>query len=263
MPELGGALAGMGQRKNGTAAPGHEGVENPGLFAKPALHGGEPKIFRESRRLEIVAKRNAGKGFSSFAGLRILGVGLVSPGSGDPESGVHEQALKIAFQRNRFDEFAAAPANGRPMVNEEGNIATQPRGELREPVIGTIDFRELPQGEENSGGVAASASQSRAYRDIFFQMNANSRAELELIEEKARGPRGEIILRIGERGIGAGEFDFRGNEIDLQGVAQGDGSHQRFQLVKAVGAAAQDMEIEVDLGGRELFHWIAVNLQPG
>ena len=81
--------------------------------------------------------------------------------------------------------------------------------------------------------------------------------QLELVEEEPRRLGGEIVLRIRQRGIGAGELDARGDEVDLERVAERDRRHQRFELVKAVGAAPENVEIEIDLGRSELFHFFS------
>ncbi len=67
-----------------------------------------------------------------------------------------------------------------------------------------------------------------------------------------------FVLRVGERGIGAGEFDAGGDELEVEGVAEGDRRHEGFEFVESVGAPAENVEIEVDFGGRELFHWLSV-----
>ena len=46
----------------------------------------------------------------------------------------------------------------------------------------------------------------------------------------------------------------RGDELDVERVAERDRRHQRFEFVEAVGAASENVEIEIDLGGSELFH---------
>jgi len=86
-------------------------------------------------------------------------------------------------------------------------------------------------------------------------MDADSRRELEFIEEKPRRFRGEIVLRVGKRGIRAGEFDTVCNEVDVERVAERDRRHQRFEFVEAIGAASKNVEIEIDFGGSELFHF--------
>ena len=85
-------------------------------------------------------------------------------------------------------------------------------------------------------------------------MDPHAGGELELLEEEPRGASGEIVLRVGERGIGAGELDSRWDEIDVELVAEGDRDHESVEIVEAVGAAADDAEIEIDLGGSGLFH---------
>ncbi len=71
-------------------------------------------------------------------------------------------------------------------------------------------------------------------------MDADAGLELEFLEENARSLGGEIVLGVGERGIGAGEFNTAhaagtvgGNQLDVEHVAERNGRHQRFEFVEA------------------------------
>src|ERR1700678_4359509 len=91
-------------------------------------------------------------------------------------------------------------------------------------------------------------------------MDAVSDSELEFLQEESPRFRGEIVSPIGERGIGAGELDSPiGNEVEVERVAERDRRHERFEFVEAIRAASKNVEIEIDFGGSELFHFLEAN----
>jgi len=95
-------------------------------------------------------------------------------------------------------------------------------------------------------------------------MDAHAGRQLEFVEENPRGLGGEIVLHVGQRGIGAGELNAAGafgDEVEIERVAEGDRRHECFEFVEAVGAASKNVEIEIDFGGSELFHWFPVKPQ--
>jgi hypothetical protein len=59
----------------------------------------------------------------------------------------------------------------------------------------------------------------------------------------------EIAAIHGEAGIVAGEFNAGGGAVQDEFIAQPDGLHDGFQFMKSVGAAAEDVQDEVDLAG--------------
>ncbi len=165
-----------------------------------------------------------------------------------------EQALELFLELDGLDNFSPALADGGPGVDEERDIAAELRGKSSQPGIIALDAGELIQDEQDRGGITAASTETGADGDFLFQMNADAGAELEFGEEKSCGLGGEVVLRVGERGIGAGELNAGGNEVDVERVAEGDRRHEGFELVETVGTASKNVEIEIDLGGSELFH---------
>jgi len=111
------------------------------------------------------------------------------------------------------------------------------------------------RASSTAGGVAAPPTEPGTDRDLFFQMNAEASGERELLREQPGGLGREIVGGIGEGGIGAGEFDTGGDEVEVERIAEGDRHHEGFEFVESVGATPENVEIEIDLGGSELFHW--------
>ena len=227
------------------------------MFAEPVLGGGEPGVFAEGGGFEIVAEGDICEGTLPGLGplLRIGGVGFVGPRCRDAEAGMDEQALVAFLEHEGLDDFATAFADGGSLVDEERNVAAEAGGEFSELAVGAIGFGELTQGEEDGGGVATPPTESGTDGDGFFEMDADADGELELGEEESRGLGGEVVLRIGQGGIAAGELDAGGNELNVEGIAEGDRRHEGFEFVEAVRAASTNVEIEIDFGGSELFHW--------
>jgi len=170
---------------------------------------------------------------------------------------MNEQSLVIFREPHRLDDFPMPATDRRCAINEKGNVAAESRGEFGQPAVRAFRFGEFTQSEQDRRRVAASSAETGPDRHGLFEMDADPlRRQLEFVEEKPRGARGEIVLRVGERGIGAGELNAAaGDEVDVERVAEGDRRHERFEFVKAVGAASENVEIEIDFGGSELFHW--------
>jgi hypothetical protein len=253
---------GGGEGEDGTAAAAHERIEHFGLLAKPAFGRRQPRVFREGGRFEVVAESEIGEGAAWHTLLRILRIGFVGPGRRDAKAGVDEQALVSLPELHGFDDFAASAADRRLPVDEKGDVAPQARREFGELAVGAIDPGQLAQREQHGRRIAAAPAESGADRHMFFKMDADAGGQLELIKKKSRGPGGEIVMGVGERGVGAGEPDALGNEIDFERVAEGNRRHERFKFVEAVGTAAHNVEIEIDFGVSKLFHCVKVNLQP-
>jgi hypothetical protein len=244
-----------GQGKDRAAAAAHERVEDFGLFAEPVFHSRQPRIFLKGGWFQVVSQCAVGEDAARLAGSRVLRVGLVGPRRRDAEAGMDEQPLVALLQSHRLDDFAAPFADRGPAMDKKRDIAAEPRGQLGELRVVAFDAGQITQHEQHRGRVAAAAAKPRADRDFFFQVHADAGSGLELVEKKPRRPRGEIILRIRKSRIGTGEFDAGGSQVNLDRIAQRDRRHECFELVEAVGATAENAEIEIDFGGSELFHF--------
>ena len=91
-------------------------------------------------------------------------------------------------------------------------------------------------------------------------MNAHARLKLKFVEEEARRFRGEIVLHIGKHGIRAGKLNAIRDEVDVECIVNRNQRHERFEFVEAIGAAAENVEIEIDLGKGSCFHWLNSNI---
>lgn len=229
------------------------------MLAKPDFNCRQPRIFREGRRLEIITQSEIGKSAAWLALLRILRVSLIGPRRRDTETGMDEETLVIFFELHWFDNFAAPATDSRLLIDKKWNVATKPCRQFGKFAVRTIGPGQLTQDEQDCRRVGTPPAESGADWDAFLEMDPDAGSKPELIEEKLRGSRGEIILRIGERGIGASELNTRWNKLDFERIAEGNWRHERFEFMKTVGTAAHDMEIEIDFGGSELFHFIEVN----
>lgn len=208
------------EREDGTATAAHERIERFGLRAEPIFRHGQPWVFGEGGRFEVVAQGEVGEGATGRAGPRILRIGLVGPRRGDAEAGMDEQALVGAAQCDGIDDLAAAVADRRSAVDEEGDIAAEPRGKFGELGVLGLHAGKFPQREQDGCGVAAAAAEARTDRHRFFEMDAHAGLEAEFFEEDTRRPGGKIVLRVGKRRIGAGKLDAGGDDLDVEHVAE-------------------------------------------
>jgi orotidine-5'-phosphate decarboxylase len=178
---------------------------------------------------------------------------------------VNEQTLEILREPYRCDDFPSSATDGRRPVNKKRNVAAKSRRKFGQLAIGATDLGQFTQSEQDGCGIAASSAEARADRHGLFEMDADSpRRELEFLEKKPGRFRGEIVLRVGQRRIGAGELDASGaigDEVNVEHVAEGNGRHQCFEFVKTIGAASKNVEIEIDFGGSELFHCPKTNIE--
>ena len=121
-------------------------------------------------------------------------------------------------------------------------IAEQLRGRER-------GIEEFGQPEQRGGGIPAATTEAGGHGDALFQMDADAVRNAGGREKGRRGAMHEVGGIHGERGIAAGERHARAGGLERQLVAQPDRVHDGFEFVKTVGAAAEDVEEEVDFAG--------------
>jgi len=86
---------------------------------------------------------------------------------------------------------------------------------------------------------------------LLFESETDVGVELKVIEDEFGGPHYQVIGNID----GAIEFDlgvFGAGEFDVEGVVQANGLEDGAKFVIAIGALAEDTEIEIEFGeGRD------------
>ena len=120
-------------------------------------------------------------------------------------------------------------------------------GELRGSEVGAP---EVVQGEERRGRVRAAAAEPATGRDAFAhtQIGAERRARRDL--EGASGADHQIGFGRDLRGSGETLDAAVVAESDADGVGEVDELKDRLQVVVAVGAAARDMQKQIELRRR-------------
>jgi hypothetical protein len=140
---------------------------------------------------------------------------------------------------------------------KEGNVGAEREGDLAERRLRHRAREELRQGAEHGSGVARAPAEPGARGHALRQRDARSSRPPGALQEGAGRAVGEVA-RVG-RDVGVVPRDFEGDsgclaERDLQAVCKRplriEGQEQALEEVVAVGAAADDAEPEVQLGGR-------------
>ena len=240
--------------EDGRARAGEERAGDFGLGEQPHFELREEKVFLEDGTFEIVDERPPRKflrGVADAGDYERVAPLPVGPRRRDAEGRLDEQQRERVRKIGGRD-FFPAPGHARGGAFEEkGNVGADAGGETVERFARGVRGEDSVEREERGGGVAAAATESRAVRDFFAQADAQAVRDFESVAKCAGGADDEIRVVGGKVRLVAGEFDAACvARFDFQTVEKRDGDDERFDVVKAVVAPAEDAEGEVDFGGR-------------
>jgi hypothetical protein len=222
---------------------------------KPISGYGKPQILLEDGGLQIVPDRPPGRSAAFFSRARSPGIGLVGPRSRNGKSREEEESMLRTEPRLRGDNLPSAAAERWFLDQEEGNIAAQGSGQRQKRVSGSGVAEEAAEGQEGGGGVAAASPQAGSRGQSLFQRDRPAAEEAERVGEEAHRPADQIVFSRREPRIVASKGDLRsGMGSDPESVAERDRSHPRRELMKPVGAAAENAQVEVDFRRSEEFN---------
>ncbi len=147
----------------------------------------------------------------------------------------------------RGDNLSSATAERWPLDKKEGNVAAQGGGQRKERVPGSGIAEEAAEGQERGGGVAAASPQAGTGGKSLFQRDRQAAEEAERVGEEARRPADQILFSRRQAWIIAAKGDLWSSMWgDPEPVVKGDRSHPRRELMKPVGAEAENTQVEVD-----------------
>ena len=122
------------------------------------------------------------------------------------------------------------------------------------PKIACVLGAEPPQSGEaaqHRSRIGRAAAEAGRNRDALVERDSHIGGAAELLRQRRRRPRRQIVARIQGAGERAGYAEAEGfGRRDLQRVGERGEGDEAVQLVIAVGAAAGHMEVEVELGRR-------------
>ena len=199
--------------EQGGAAAGHRRIDGAGVV-EGLLDFRKAGILGEDRRFEVVHDEplpflhGAGQDVPQRVFGRIrddaaIGVGR---GHGDAFRDGHFHPVAGKVDVEGFQDFPAAGAQHRPVVDEEGAVAAEAggeRGELRVGEFHVGKFRDHPQGE---GRIGASPAEAGPHRRGLLEVNLHRRQHV-LLRQHAVRPRRQVLPRVPVHAFFPGEGD--------------------------------------------------------
>src|SRR6185437_3507090 len=116
---------------------------------------------------------------------------------------------------------------------------------------GGLARRGIGQQAQHRGGIGRAAPQAGAQRNLLVEPNRYLAREPPGIARGFGGAERQVRGFGGQAGRESGGLEAQPAAVgqgDLDGVGQGNGLKHGAQLMKAVGASADDLEAEIDLG---------------
>ncbi len=178
---------------------------------------------------------------------------LIAFGGGDLSVRGGDHPVVFASGVELRHGLASAAADGRAAVQAEGNVGTQPRGQLIELCVADVDVPQALTGDEHSGGVGRSARQAPGDRDAFLEMNIDVGGDVGVYghqlgrtHRQVRFIGGQLSRALpgdGDRHSGVG-----GIAPHRDRVVQRDGLVDGGELVESVGPYRTDTQVRIDLG---------------
>ena len=178
---------------------------------------------------------------------------LISPRRRNAESGMNQQHGLAAQRREkiqRLDFFAATGGKRRLVLEEKRHVRAERRGEFIQLRGGKRLAKQFVQREQRGRGIAAAAAQTGGQRNFFLQMNAHPVADFRGLQKPGGGAMNQIARIRRQGGVAARQFDRTAAAFKRQPVAKIDRLHDGFEFVKSVGPFAEDVQQQVDFGGR-------------
>ncbi|OFV80639.1 MAG: hypothetical protein A3B65_07180 [Acidobacteria bacterium RIFCSPHIGHO2_02_FULL_67_57] len=144
-----------------------------------------------------------------------------------------------------------APADAESVSAREKkrHVGAQARSQPTQLLFGHTRARQPQQAEEGRRGVARAASQAALDRNVFFELHLDAAPQA----QPAPRPRQQAVNQVGppRRGAAAGHAhdDFTAaGQAQPQAVVQADRLVTRADFAVAVGAPAEELQAQVDLG---------------
>lgn len=259
--DFGGFLRGAGEGEEGGAGAGQvDGLADRGgsFFSERGEPGGDfVGGGREVVEEQFVELLGAGTGEKFPVGF--FGVGVAVAGVegledflrgaaliGDDEDG--EQGVG---ERERIDNFAAAGAQRRAGVNEEGDVGAELCGQRKGLFVVVGEVPELGEGEKRGGGVGGSAAESAAGGELFVERDFGVGFDPGVLCEEGGGFGDEVFGGVGGDVLGASsDFEFEGGGgREGEGIVEIERNEPRFDVVEAVRTNRRNAQSEVEFGG--------------
>ena len=248
----------MRNRKTRRAGTGHKRSLGFGLREEPALEQREEDVFLKNRPLQIVhqlSPRKLLRGIHDPRQFSGIAPPFVRPRRRHPEWRLDQYQRQAARKIHRRHLLPSPATNGRALKNKKRHVRSQLRRKVRECFLFQSRLKKMVQPEQRRGGVAAASAQTSAMRDALFEMNFHSWRQLCVGKELLRRPYNEITVIAGNSRLAARERELSGLRLlDADLVRKCDGTHQRFDFVKSIGALFLDFQRKVDFGGGRQFH---------
>ena len=257
--DAGGFVFGEDAEEAGAAA-GEGGIERA-VGVEGGFYFFELRVQLEHRRLEIVLELIAPGGYRLGDDRRqrdrVFGGCAKSkgPGGADVNAGVYEgEGIGAQVQGYWVKLFAAAAAETGGVEDKERAVAAELCGVVKELFLREVQVELGIEALEGPGAIGGAAAEAGPAGDIFQQVDMYCRESGVIFFEQMPGFQAKVVLRVAGDGdaVGIERRRFRIGQPDaFEGVFERQGIEDRFQIVIAIGATAEDLEAKVELTVRE------------
>jgi hypothetical protein len=146
----------------------------------------------------------------------------------------------------RLEQIAAAASDRAAAMEEEGDVATEPGGEIVEPGVAHVQQPELVPTEERGRGIARRPAETGGGGDTLAEVHPRAAGIVRLITQETKRAQGEVVLA-GEGIVATAQLEIVGRR-EGESIVEVDGHEDSGDLVKPVVAAAHHLETEIELG---------------
>ncbi|KMY36837.1 hypothetical protein ACH48_11545 [Aeromonas caviae] len=176
-------------------------------------------------------------------------VGILEHGGGG------HMAIRLEYQvpgirhLDRLQPLPHAFGEGGLAPHEHRHVGAQLHAELGQLVFTQAGLPEVVQGHEGGGRVRRAAPDATAHGQYLLQPDMGSLRTGQPALQQSRSPDDEVLF-IGHAGNGRaqGELVAAGDRLEFEPVAVVEKDEEGLQFVVAIGAAAVDVQEEVELG---------------
>ena len=153
-------------------------------------------------------------------------------------------------QFHRLQTLANALGKRCAASDENRYIGPQSEPQVGQPVFAKVQLPKMVEAEQSGGCVGAAATDAAAHGQTFEQMNVGAQRATAFTLQQARRADDQVAVVVDPRQLGM-QPDFAiFTRAEAEFVAMVEKLEQRLQLVVTVGAASDDMQHQIEFGGR-------------